>query len=78
MNDPIYSQLKRRFNDIYIVETSDLTNPFLTDAYKLLSAPFKTFPFRVIIPLSLVLSLIAYLILGLLIVRLASLLQSGF
>lgn len=78
MKDPIYFTLKKRFNDIYAVDPSDLESPYLTNIYKWLTGPIKTFPFRLIIPLSLILSIVAYVILGLLIVKLATLLQSGF
>lgn len=78
MNDTLYLLLKKRLNEVYSIEPNDLRHPMLTNMYKRLTHRLKTYPFIVIIPASLLLSLLVYGVIGLLIVRVVSILQFGF
>lgn len=78
MNDKVYSRLRKQFNDIYSVEPTDLGIPWLTKLYKKLSKYIKVFPFRVFVPLSAFFALLIYILFGLLVIRLVSVLQYGF
>ncbi len=77
-NDKVYSQLKKHFDEVYSIKPSDLRFPWLTKIYKYFSGYVKFLPFRVFVPLSAVIAFIAYIIFGLLIIRLVSILQYGF
>lgn len=78
MKDMIYPVLKKRLDDVYSLSPNDLQLPILTRAFKKITAQLKYFPFKIILPLALVITLIGYLFVGYLIVRLASILQFGF
>lgn len=71
-------KLKKKLNEIFIVEPNDLGIKFLTSWYKFLVARLKTAPFLIIIPFSFLIGYFLYLIFGFLIVRLATFLQYGF
>lgn len=71
-------QLKKKLNEIYIIEPNDLGIKKLTTWYKFIVRYFKTVPFIVIVPLSFLIGYVLYLFFGFLIVRLVSLLQYGF
>ncbi|MGB9707143.1 MAG: hypothetical protein ACPL1D_00075 [Microgenomates group bacterium] len=71
-------QLKRKLNEIFIVEPNDLGMRFLTLGYKFLVRYLKTAPFLIIVPFSFLLGYLLYLFFGFLIVRLVTLLQYGF
>lgn len=73
-----YPGLKRKINEVFIVEPNNLENRWLTSFFKIITLRLKTMPFLLIVPLSLLLVIVLYLIFGHLIVRLASLLQYGF
>lgn len=78
MTDKLFAKIERRVDEIYMVAPTDLGFPMLTRLYKLTTGPLKTFPLRFIIPASIILGIAVYLSLGLLLTRLASLLQFGF
>jgi len=71
-------RLKRKLNEVFVVEPNDLGIVFLTNWYKRITAYFKTAPFLIVIPLSFLVAIFLYLIFGYLVVRLVSLLQYGF
>jgi len=73
-----YSQLKNSYRRIYAVSPNDLGNQTLTWLYKLLTKPIKALPFLYIGPLSLLGSLVLYLLLGKFVIKLVNLLQYGF
>lgn len=73
-----YSQLKNSYRRIYTVSPNDLGNKTLTWFYKLLTKPIKSLPFLYIGPLSLVGSVVLYLLLGQFVIKLVNLLQYGF
>lgn len=73
-----YSDLKNAYRRIYTVSPNDLGNHALTGFYKLLTKPVKTMPFLYLAPLSLIGSLILYLLLGRFVIKLVNLLQYGF
>lgn len=70
--------LKKKLDEVYSIEPNNLGLGFLTSFYKSLTSRFKTSPYAIIIPLSFLVSLIGYLFLGYLLIKLVSLLQYGF
>lgn len=75
-NDFFYQQLVAKMQQVSIVPPQNM-GP-LTPLYKRLVPQFKHFPFKALIPLSLLAILFAYLIFGTKLVRLASILQFSF
>lgn len=71
-------KLKKRLNEAYIVPPNDMGFNLLNKIYKSMVVYFKTAPFIIIVPLSLILGIFMYLVFGYLLVRLVSLLQYGF
>lgn len=71
-------RLKKKLNEVFFIEPNDLGWEVMTNIYKILTVHFKTAPFIIVVPLSLVISFFLYLIFGHLVVRLVSLLQYGF
>jgi len=71
-------QLRRKLNEVYMVEPNDLGLPYLTSFYRRINIFFKRMPFIIVIPASLLGALLLYVIFGYLVVRLASMLQYGF
>jgi len=70
--------LKKKMEEVFIIEPNDLNIGFLTSFYKKATSYLKTTPFIIIIPLSFLVGLFIYLIFGYLIVRLTTLFQYGF
>lgn len=71
-------RLKRKLNDVFMVEPNDLGLNFLTFIYKKTTVFLKTLPFIVIIPVSIIAAVIIYFILGRFAIRLVTILQYGF
>lgn len=71
-------KLKQKLNEVYLIEPNDVGISYLTFWYKRTTRYLKNLPFIIIIPLSFIFALFAYLILGQLLVRLVTLLQYGF
>lgn len=71
-------RLKHKLQEVYFVEPNDLGNTTLTTVYKIGTSFLKQMPFIFIIPLSMAFSVMLYVLLGGLVVRLATLLQYGF
>ena len=70
--------LKKRLQEVMIVEPNDLGIPLLTRIYRKIIIFFKTAPFIFIIPLSIVAATGLVYLFGILAIRLVSLLQYGF
>ncbi len=73
-----YRELKSRLDEVYAVQPNDLGIPFLTRWYRRVNRYFKSMPFVVVVPASLLFATVLYLAFGYLVVRLASILQYGF
>ena len=71
-------KLKRKLNEVFILEPTDLGNNLLTNLYHQVTSRFKTMPFIYILPLSILLAVVSYFILNYLLVKLVNLLQYGF
>ncbi|MEN9327475.1 MAG: hypothetical protein RI947_283 [Candidatus Parcubacteria bacterium] len=76
--DITHYRLKHKLDEVFILEPNDLGNGFLTMLFKKTSAFFKVMPFLYILPFSIAISCVAYVLFGALIVKLVSLLQYGF
>lgn len=71
-------KLKKYLDEVFFIEPNDLGLSWLTGLYKGLANRMKTFPLIVIIPISLLVTLGIYFLIGALIVKLVGLLQYGF
>lgn len=71
-------RVKKRLDEVFLVEPTDFNDYFFTRIYKFLTEPLKNLPFLVIIPFSFILAVLSYFFLGYLIVKIVSLLQYGF
>lgn len=78
MNDKMFETLRQKVKEVYALEPNDLHFPLLTSAYKFSTRPLKTFPFKLIIPVSIAAGIFAYVVIGILITRAVSILQYGF
>ncbi|MBI4973337.1 hypothetical protein HZC27_01875 [Candidatus Roizmanbacteria bacterium] len=71
-------QLRRKLNEVYVVEPNDLGLPYLTAFYRRVNVFFKRMPFIIIVPAALLGALFLSVFFGYLVVRLTSMLQYGF
>lgn len=71
-------RLKHKLEEVFVMEPNDLGNDALTSIFKRISVFFKVMPFMYILPLSIAISCVLYIVFGTLIVKLVSLLQYGF
>lgn len=79
MNQKSYHRkLQDEFNRVFSLPPNDLGNKWLTHIYKFVTHPLKKMPFVYIVPLSFVVALAMYVLLGQLVIKLVSILQYGF
>ena len=78
MNDRIFNQIQKRTQNSFAIAPTAFRFPILTWAYKLSTGNLKSFPFKIIIPVAIIGGASIFVIFGILIVRLAGLLQYGF
>ena len=78
MNDKVYTHLKNRYNEVYSLKPNTLHVERLDILFKSTTKRLKTFPFKVFIPVALIVAFALYVVLGGLIINLASILQYGF
>lgn len=71
-------KIKKAANEIYFVSPNDLGHPKLNNWYKWITHFFKTAPFLVVVPLSILMAILIYLIFRKMVINLVSLLQYGF
>lgn len=71
-------KLRHKLEEVYGVSPNDLGNSRLTGIYKRITRFLKTMPFIYIIPFSFLMALSLYLLIGPLLVKLATYLQYGF
>lgn len=74
----VHLRLKKKLEEVFLIEPNNLGVKILTDWYKKLTAPLKTAPFIIIIPLSFLVGMILYLIFNQILVAFVSFLQYGF
>ncbi len=72
------SQLKILYRESRIVEPNDLGIPLLTHIYRNINRFFKTAPFIIVVPLTLIVSALLVYVFGSLVIKAVSLLQYGF
>lgn len=70
--------LQHKLDEALWLEPTNLGSSFLTNIYKLLTGQLKTKPLLVIVPISFVGAVFTYIVLGLSVVKVVSLLQNGF
>lgn len=78
MNQNMYSHLRNRYEEVFVLEPNDLHFPLATKIFKKISPLLKIFPFRVFVPLSVVGSILLYILFGAIVIRLVTVLQYGF
>jgi len=71
-------RMKQKLNEVFSIEPNDLGIDWLTFYFKKITAYFKVIPFVYVIPITFLISLVLYLLLGKLLVRLVTILQYGF
>ncbi len=71
-------RLKHKLREVYTIEPNNLGNARLTVIYKIFTSFLKQVPFLYVIPLSGIFSIVLYILIEGLIVKLATLLQYGF
>ena len=71
-------RMKQKLNEVFSVEPNDLGTDYLTLPFKKITARLKTIPFAYVIPLTFLISLFLYFILGKLLIRIVTTLQYGF
>jgi len=71
-------QLRKKLNEVYVVEPNDLGLPYLTALYRRINVFFKRMPFIIVVPASLISALFLSLFFDYVVVRLTSMLQYGF
>jgi hypothetical protein len=74
----LHNQLDQKLYEVFVVKPNDLGSRRLTALYKIITKRFKVMPFLYIVPLSLIVAIVAYILFGHLIVKLTTLLQNGF
>jgi len=78
MSDKLYTQLKKHYDDVFAIEPTTFNNPLFTRLYKTVGQYVKHSPFRIVIPLSLLLTFSLFSIFGFFIIRVVSFFQHGF
>ena len=72
------SHIEEELQRMYVLPPNDLGDKRLTWMYKFATGPLKKMPFIYILPLSFVVAVGLYLLLGPLVIKLVSILQYGF
>lgn len=70
--------MKQKMNEVFSIEPSELGVSFLTGYFKKLTAYLKIAPFIYIIPLTFIISIFLYFVLGRFLIKLVTVLQYGF
>jgi hypothetical protein len=78
MDISVQHKLRKKLHDVYAMEPNNLGPDWMTWMYKRVSSPLKSMPFFIIIPVSGLIAVTAYVILGRFAIALVSLLQHGF
>jgi hypothetical protein len=71
-------RMKQKMNEVFSIESNDLGFNFLTNYFKKFTAYLKVAPFIYIIPITFLVSISLYFILGRFLVKLVTVLQYGF
>lgn len=72
------TRLESEFRSIFSLPPNDLGNKWLTFLYKYFTRPLKKMPFLYIVPLSILVAIGMYILLGPFVIQLVSVLQYGF
>lgn len=71
-------RMKQKMNEVFSIEPNDLGKGYLTTFFKKITSYLKTMPFIYVIPLTFLVSVALYFILGRFLIKLVSILQYGF
>ncbi|MEK7634250.1 MAG: hypothetical protein AAB437_05400 [Patescibacteria group bacterium] len=71
-------RMKQKLNEVFSVESNDLGANFLTNYFKRFTAYLKVAPFVYIIPITFLVSVSLYFLLGRFLIKLVTVLQYGF
>lgn len=74
----ISHKIDQEFQRIFSIQPNDLGHKHLTSLYKFFTGPLKNLPFIYLIPLSVLFSVMVYIVLGNLVVKVVNILQYGF
>lgn len=70
--------MRQKMNEVFSIETNELGVNFMTNYFKKFTAYLKVAPFIYIIPLTFIISVFLYFVLGRLLIKLVTVLQYGF
>lgn len=71
-------RLKNKLEEVYFLEPNNLGNHYLTGVYKITTSFLKQMPFVIVVPMSIIFTIMLYVLVGPLVVKLTTLLQYGF
>lgn len=71
-------RMKQKMNEVFSVEPNELGVSFLTNYFKKTTAYLKIMPFVYIIPVTFLISIFLYFVLGRFLIKLVTVLQYGF
>lgn len=70
--------MKQKLNEVFSIESNDLGVNFLTNYFKRFTAYLKVAPFVYIVPITFLISVSLYFLLGRFLIKLVTVLQYGF
>lgn len=73
-----FLKLEEKYKEIYSLAPNNLGSELMSKLYKYITKPLKVLPFIYILPISFLIAVAMYLVIGRLTISLASLLQYGF
>lgn len=71
-------RLKNKMNEVFSIEPNDLGANYLTYYFRKITSYFKIAPFVYVIPITILLSVSLYFLLGGFLIKLVTVLQYGF
>lgn len=71
-------RLRNKMNEVFSIEPNDLGANYLTYYFKKIANYLKTAPFIYVIPVTFLMSILLYFVLGRFLVKLVTVLQYGF
>lgn len=71
-------RMKQKMNEVFSIEPNDLGTGYLTIFFKKITSYLKTMPFIYVIPLTFLVSIFLYFVLGRFLIKLVTILQYGF
>ena len=71
-------RLKQKMDEVFSIEPNELGTGYLTTFFKKITSYLKTMPFIYVIPLTFLITVFMYFVLGKFLIKLVTVLQYGF